>query len=211
MARRSSASVETVVKGIEKLVGAEQRWLRRPALPRHNWANAQETLHSYELFARYVMPRFQGTATVRAARTSGRAAPQDDLQSQRGGDTAGLRQRRREAPAEYRQRTSARAPTSRGRPPRPEVRKPGGASATPGGSTPSPCRPTSVVVPADPPDDASHRDLNERRVGAASCRAGRRRVHVPRARIALTEVAHRAVIDEVERAVGAEHRRCWDG
>jgi len=28
----------------------------------HNWANRQQTLHSYELFARYVMPRFQGSA-----------------------------------------------------------------------------------------------------------------------------------------------------
>ncbi|MDA1310759.1 MAG: hypothetical protein O2985_14285 [Proteobacteria bacterium] len=27
----------------------------------HEWANREQTLRSYELFARYVMPRFQGS------------------------------------------------------------------------------------------------------------------------------------------------------
>jgi limonene 1,2-monooxygenase len=27
----------------------------------HEWANREQTMRSYELFARYVMPRFQGT------------------------------------------------------------------------------------------------------------------------------------------------------
>ncbi|HEX3990913.1 MAG TPA: hypothetical protein VHX39_07050, partial [Acetobacteraceae bacterium] len=28
----------------------------------HEWANREQTLRSYELFARWVMPRFQGSA-----------------------------------------------------------------------------------------------------------------------------------------------------
>jgi limonene 1,2-monooxygenase len=35
----------------------------------HEWANREDTLRSYELFARWVMPRFQGsTITTRASR-----------------------------------------------------------------------------------------------------------------------------------------------
>jgi limonene 1,2-monooxygenase len=30
----------------------------------HEWANREQTLKSYELFARYVMPRFQGSLTA---------------------------------------------------------------------------------------------------------------------------------------------------
>src|SRR6266850_8414082 len=59
----------------------------------------------------------------------------------------------------------------------------------------------NLPCPADPPDDAGLRDLHERTIRwrpvATESRAG----------VALAEVAHRAVIDEVERAVGAEHRR----
>ena len=33
----------------------------------HEWANREDTLKSYELFARYVMPRFQGSAEPLAA------------------------------------------------------------------------------------------------------------------------------------------------
>src|SRR5438132_225072 len=55
-------SVETVVKGIEKLWQLSQGGFGGLLFRAHNWANRQQTLHSYELFARYVMPRFQGTA-----------------------------------------------------------------------------------------------------------------------------------------------------
>src|SRR6266404_3364128 len=55
-------SVETVVKGIEKLWELSNGGFGGLLFRAHNWANRQETLHSYELFARYVMPRFQGTA-----------------------------------------------------------------------------------------------------------------------------------------------------
>src|SRR6266403_2277612 len=55
-------SVETVVKGIEKLWELSNGGFGGLLFRAHNWANRQETHHSYELFARYVMPRFQGTA-----------------------------------------------------------------------------------------------------------------------------------------------------
>src|SRR5213593_3942342 len=55
-------SVETVVKGIEKLWELSNGGFGGVLFRAHNWASRQQTLHSYELFARYVMPRFQGTA-----------------------------------------------------------------------------------------------------------------------------------------------------
>src|SRR5437899_221200 len=67
-----------------------------------------------------------------------------------------------------------------------------------------------LLIPADPPDDAGLRDLHERAViSAARVRRAAEfwRAMEHRARVALAEVAHRAVIDEVERAVRAEHRR----
>jgi len=40
----------------------------------HEWANREHTMHSYELFARWVMPRFQGSLdTVIASRDWARA------------------------------------------------------------------------------------------------------------------------------------------
>ncbi len=55
-------SVETVIQGIEKLWQLSAGGFGGLLFRAHNWANRQETLHSYELFARYVMPRFQGMA-----------------------------------------------------------------------------------------------------------------------------------------------------
>src|SRR2546423_121886 len=66
------------------------------------------------------------------------------------------------------------------------------------------------LLAADPPDHAGLRDLHERAV-VSTARVRRqavlRRAMEDRARIALAEVAHRAVVDEVERVVGPEHRR----
>jgi len=55
-------SVETVVKGINRLWELSAGGFGGLLFRAHNWANRQETLHSYELFARYVMPQFQGMA-----------------------------------------------------------------------------------------------------------------------------------------------------
>jgi limonene 1,2-monooxygenase len=55
---------ETVIKGIERLVHLSQGGFGGVLFRAHEWATREETLRSYELFARYVMPRFQGSLTT---------------------------------------------------------------------------------------------------------------------------------------------------
>jgi limonene 1,2-monooxygenase len=56
---------DTVIKGIERLVDLSQGGFGGVLFRAHEWASREETLRSYELFARYVMPRFQGSlATI---------------------------------------------------------------------------------------------------------------------------------------------------
>src|SRR5262249_44573056 len=57
-------SPETVVKGIERLLGFSQGGFGGVMFRAHEWANREQTLRSYELFARYVMPRFQGSLAM---------------------------------------------------------------------------------------------------------------------------------------------------
>ena len=47
--------------GIERLIGYSQGGFGGVMFRAHEWANREQTLRSYELFARYVMPRFQGS------------------------------------------------------------------------------------------------------------------------------------------------------
>ncbi len=54
-------SPETVTKGIERLIELSQGGFGGVLFRAHEWANREQTLRSYELFARYVMPRFQGS------------------------------------------------------------------------------------------------------------------------------------------------------
>ena len=54
-------SVETVVKGIEHLQRQSGGGFGGLLFRAHEWATREQTLRSYELFARYVMPRFQGS------------------------------------------------------------------------------------------------------------------------------------------------------
>ena len=54
-------SVETVVRGIEHLQRLSDGGFGGLLFRAHEWANREQTLKSYELFARYVMPRFQGS------------------------------------------------------------------------------------------------------------------------------------------------------
>jgi limonene 1,2-monooxygenase len=51
---------ETAIKGIERLLGYSQGGFGGIMFRAHEWANREQTMRSYELFARYVMPRFQG-------------------------------------------------------------------------------------------------------------------------------------------------------
>jgi limonene 1,2-monooxygenase len=52
-------SPETVAKGIDRLLGYSQGGFGGILFRAHEWANREQTLRSYELFARHVMPRFQ--------------------------------------------------------------------------------------------------------------------------------------------------------
>src|SRR5947199_7126631 len=54
-------SVDTVVRGIEHLQRQSGGGFGGLLFRAHEWATREETLRSYELFARYVMPRFQGS------------------------------------------------------------------------------------------------------------------------------------------------------
>ncbi len=52
---------DTVSKGIERLIGPSRGGFGGLLFRANEWASREETLKSYELFARYVMPRFQGS------------------------------------------------------------------------------------------------------------------------------------------------------
>jgi limonene 1,2-monooxygenase len=52
---------DTVAKGIERLLGYSGGGFGGILFRAHEWADREATLRSYELFARYVMPRFQGS------------------------------------------------------------------------------------------------------------------------------------------------------
>ncbi|GGG17731.1 monooxygenase [Caldovatus sediminis] len=62
-------SPDTIARGIERLIGFTEGGCGGILFRAHEWANREDTLRSYELFARWVMPRFQGsTATTLASR-----------------------------------------------------------------------------------------------------------------------------------------------
>ncbi len=52
---------ETAIKGIQRLQELSRGGFGGLLFRAHEWATREETLKSYELFARYVMPRFQGS------------------------------------------------------------------------------------------------------------------------------------------------------
>ncbi|MBS7811877.1 LLM class flavin-dependent oxidoreductase [Roseococcus pinisoli] len=54
-------SPETVAQGIERLIAVSGGGFGGIMFRTHDWANREQTLRSYELFARWVMPRFQGS------------------------------------------------------------------------------------------------------------------------------------------------------
>lgn len=55
-------SPETAIRVIERLLEASDGGFGGMMFRAHEWANREDTLKSYELFARYVMPHFQGSA-----------------------------------------------------------------------------------------------------------------------------------------------------
>ena len=54
-------SPETVIRGIQRLQGYSGGGFGGVLFRAHEWATREQTLRSYELFARYVMPAFQGS------------------------------------------------------------------------------------------------------------------------------------------------------
>ena len=52
---------ETVIKGINRLLEYSKGGFGGILFRAHEWANREQTLRSFELFARYVMPHFQGS------------------------------------------------------------------------------------------------------------------------------------------------------
>jgi limonene 1,2-monooxygenase len=54
-------SPETVIKGIQRLLEYSQGGFGGILFRAHEWATREQTMRSYELFARYVMPQFQGS------------------------------------------------------------------------------------------------------------------------------------------------------
>src|SRR5947208_8382719 len=100
-------SPETVVRGIERLQQFSQGGFGGLLFRAHEWANREQTLRSYELFARYVMPRFQGSlTTVQASNEWARANRKTIF----GPNVEAVRRAYldagREIPAAYRERTS---------------------------------------------------------------------------------------------------------
>jgi limonene 1,2-monooxygenase len=54
-------SPETVIKGINRLLGYSQGGFGGILFRAHEWADREQTMRSFELFARYVMPVFQAS------------------------------------------------------------------------------------------------------------------------------------------------------
>ena len=100
-------SVDTVIRGIDRLWELSAGGFGGVLFRAHEWANREQTLKSYELFARYVMPRFQGSLDTVAgsndwARSNRKTIFSPNVEAVRRAYTdAG-----REVPAEFRQRTS---------------------------------------------------------------------------------------------------------
>lgn len=59
-------SPETVAAGIQRLIDFSEGGCGGILFRSHEWADRQQTLRSYELFARWVMPRFQGSLRMPA-------------------------------------------------------------------------------------------------------------------------------------------------
>ncbi len=100
-------SVDTVVRGIKHLWDLSNGGFGGLLFRANEWANREQTLKSYELFARYVMPQFQGSAQLphdsnEWARSNRRTIFSPNVEAIQRAYT----ERGREVPAEFRQRTS---------------------------------------------------------------------------------------------------------
>jgi limonene 1,2-monooxygenase len=57
-------SPDTVANGISRLLEYTEGGCGAVLFRAHEWANREDTLRSYELFARWVMPRFQSSVVT---------------------------------------------------------------------------------------------------------------------------------------------------
>jgi limonene 1,2-monooxygenase len=100
-------SVETVVRGIKRLEELSGGGFGGVLFRAHEWANREQTLKSYELFARYVMPRFQGSLDmVRGSNDWARGNRKTIFSPNVEAIKRAYTDAGREIPAEFRQRTS---------------------------------------------------------------------------------------------------------
>jgi limonene 1,2-monooxygenase len=100
-------SVDTVVRGIQKLWELSAGGFGGLLFRAHEWATREQTLKSYELFARYVMPRFQGSGDLpRASNEWARENRRTIFSPNVEAISQAYSRAGREAPAEFRQRTS---------------------------------------------------------------------------------------------------------
>ena len=100
-------SPETVIRGIERLQEMSQGGFGGLLFRAHEWANREQTLKSYELFARYVMPRFQGSLdTIRDSNEWARGNRKTIFSPNVEAIRRAYVDAGREAPPEFRQRTS---------------------------------------------------------------------------------------------------------
>ena len=100
-------SVDTVIKGIEHLWKLSDGGFGGLLFRAHNWATREQTLKSYELFARYVMPVFQGSATMpRNSNEWARGHGKDIFRPNVEAIQRAFTERGREVPQDFQQRTS---------------------------------------------------------------------------------------------------------
>jgi len=100
-------SVETVVRGIHRLQDLSAGGFGGLLFRAHEWANREQTLKSYELFARYVMPRFQGSVeTTRGSNEWARSHRKTIFAPNVEAIERAFRDAGRALPADYRQRTA---------------------------------------------------------------------------------------------------------
>jgi limonene 1,2-monooxygenase len=100
-------SPETIIRGIERLKELSQGGFGGLLFRAHEWADREQTLRSYELFARYVMPRFQGSLdTVRGSNEWARGNRKTIFSPNVEAVRRAYVDAGREVPAEFRQRTS---------------------------------------------------------------------------------------------------------
>lgn len=100
-------STETVIRGVERLWELSAGGFGGLLFRAHEWATREETLRSYELFARYVMPRFQGSLdTIRASNDWARGNRKTIFSPNVEAVRRAFLDAGREIPADFRWRTS---------------------------------------------------------------------------------------------------------